>query len=238
MNQGNAARRLGGDAEDGRRLSPSRPLVVNRYRRAASRRHPPPAVRLQPLTIVNDSGSLPPPSKPPPAHIVTHAPVARNKFGKASLTAKGPKGADPPPLEVIHAAPAPDHPETIPSTNRSLAQLQSYMDTLSDSCRDHKATAHSEAPEEDEDDEFCDPIANSVCRDSIHTLERILPHLEDGLAQLLARATPEDGVGALMSRMCDLYRDILCGDFCPQAPHLLLSSTDRTFARCLPFGVF
>jgi hypothetical protein len=89
---------------------------------------------------------------------------------------------------------------------------------------------HTDTAEEEE--EFSDQITNSLCSEAIDALQRILPHLEDGLAQLVASArspTPDGTVASLVSRMCDLYRDILRGGFCPQAPHLLLHSTDRTF---------
>jgi hypothetical protein len=80
---------------------------------------------------------------------------------------------------------------------------------LSEGCRQHRLV---HAKRVDVLDEF-----NAIpedCQQSLDSLSTILPRLE------AEWGTVSSEISALLPAMCDFYRSVLAGAFCPHAPHL------------------
>ena len=140
-----------------------------------------------------------------------------------------------------------------PPPKEDESQLYQFIVSLSESCRKHHHSAHTTVPEEHQNDNdpatFCIPLTNAptYCQDAIHTLQRILPHIETTLQNEIASAmitqstttttTAKQGLNSLRAmtlHMCDFYMDALqqqngSSGFCPQAPHLLLHPHQSTY---------
>jgi hypothetical protein len=141
------------------------------------------------------------------------------------------------------------------------SQLYNFIVSLSESCRKHHNSAHVEPGNQNAVDDpsqaaFCIPLtkAPTYCQDAIHTLQRILPHIESALRNEMQRivdtttamtttTNPDSRIypqqqelqslRVMTLHMCDFYIDVLeqngSSGFCPQGPHLLLHAQQSTY---------
>ena len=105
------------------------------------------------------------------------------------------------------------------TANRSSAAMSSLLVSLSESCRNHSASAHAckeglcAATVED---------APQCCQDALASLRTILPKVEKAYP-------PHKTLVHDLAHMCDFYNDVLSGGFCPNAPHLLIGVYESEF---------
>jgi hypothetical protein len=124
------------------------------------------------------------------------------------------------------------NPSTVTTTTTTTATSSTQsllLVSLAESCKRHATTAHSSsdpttttttiANDDDVTTTTTTTTSEYYCRDSLETLQQLLPKVEDKCFYSVSDVL----------HLCDFYQDCIVGGFCPHAPLLFMRMEQGTW---------